>query len=67
MKQVVILLAVIVLGIVWIQYEKSQVTYSETSCPMCGSEEVLDLGSDQRGNHCRCYSCKQDFYVHDYE
>jgi transposase-like protein len=70
MKQVIALLAVIVLGGLWIRSEKAKVAYADTDCPVCGSSEVLDFGQTERGQHCHCYDCGQEFYLEtasDYE
>ena len=70
MKQVIALLAVIVLGGLWIRSEKANVAYADTDCPVCGSSEVLDFGQTERGQHCHCYDCGQEFYLEtasDYE
>jgi transposase-like protein len=70
MKQVIALLAVIVLGGLWISSEKAKVAYADTGCPVCGSSEVLDFGQTERGQHCHCYDCGQEFYLEtasDYE
>lgn len=64
MKQIVALLAAIVLGGVWIQHQKAQVDYVDDPCPVCGSNEVLDLGTDEDGRqHARCFDCKADYYI----
>ena len=63
MKQVIALLAVIVLGGLWIRSEKAKVAYADTDCPVCGSSEVLDFGQTERGQHCHCYDCGQEFYL----
>ena len=63
-------MAVIVLGGLWIRSEKAKVAYADTDCPVCGSSEVLDFGQTERGQHCHCYDCGQEFYLEtasDYE
>ncbi len=64
MKQIIILIAVIVLGGIWIKSEKAKVAYADIDCPVCGSTEVLDFGTTtERGQHCHCYDCGQEFYI----
>ena len=69
-KQVFILLAAIVLGVLWVRSENAKVAYADTDCPVCGGSEVLDFGQTERGQHCHCYDCGQEFYIepaYDYE
>ena len=63
MKQVIALIAVIVLGGIWIKSEKAKVAYADTDCPVCGSSEVLDFGETEHGQKCHCYDCRAEFYI----
>ena len=69
MKQIIALLAAIVLGGIWVSHEKAKVAYADTDCPTCGGSEVLDFGQTEQGQHCHCYDCGQEFYIlpNDYE
>lgn len=65
MKQVIVLVAVIVLGGIWINSERAKVAYAGTDCPACGSAEVLDFGHSEKGQKCHCFDCGKEFYILD--
>lgn len=55
---------VIILGCAYIHNLKSNIDYADIECPKCGSNEVLDYGEDEQGNHdCQCYDCKTMFVI----
>ena len=64
-KQLALLaaLALLILGTIWVRSIKAQVAYADTDCPVCGSNEVLDFGETDKGQHCHCYDCGQEFYL----
>lgn len=56
-------LVLIALLIGYTKHLKAQVRRTGFECPMCGSDEVLDLGeTDNNGRHAQCYDCKAEFY-----
>jgi transcription elongation factor Elf1 len=66
MKQKIFLaIAVVILFLLagWVRSLKAQVAYTDFSCPVCGSDEVLDFGETERGNHSQCFDCKTEFYT----
>lgn len=67
MKKQSILLAVMLAALIllagWTHSLKAQVAYADTDCPACGSNEVLDFGETDKGQHCHCYDCRQEFYL----
>lgn len=62
-KQLALLAALLILGTIWVRSIKAQVAYADTDCPVCGSNEVLDFGETDKGQHCHCYDCGQEFYL----
>ena len=62
-KQLALLAALLILGTIWVRSIKAQVAYADTDCPVCGSNEVLDFGETDMGQHCHCYDCGQEFYL----
>lgn len=62
-KKITLLVAIIVLGTIWIKHLRQQVDYVDMDCPVCGSSKVLDFGTNEHGNRCHCYDCKTEFYI----
>ena len=62
-KQLALLAALLILGTIWVRSIKAQVAYADTDCPVCGSNEVLDFGETDKGQHCHCYDCGQHVYL----
>lgn len=45
---------------------KEDITYADTVCTECFSNEVFNLGEDADGNvHCKCCDCKYEFYINE--
>lgn len=64
MSRLVLLAILIVFSIIWCNRLKSQVAYVDIDCPMCGSDEVLDFGTDMNGwQKCHCADCKTEFTI----
>lgn len=42
---------------------KAKVDYYDIDCPMCCSDEVLDLGQAYDGQHCKCAECRTEFII----
>ena len=46
---------------------RSQISYLDCNCPVCGSEEVGDFGEDplniSLGTKGHCFDCGTEFYV----
>lgn len=57
--------AIIIAGTAWIRSTKAQIAYADYSCPVCGSDEVLDYGETAHGRHAQCFDCKTEFYTSD--
>lgn len=64
-KNIIIYIALIVaiiVGLLYIGHLRSQVRYVDTSCPICGSSEVLDFGTGDDGNQrAHCFDCSTEF------
>ena len=64
MKKIILLIAVVILGVVIINKQKSEVKYVDFDCPYCESTEVLDFGTDEEGNqNCHCADCNKEFSI----
>lgn len=62
-KEITLLVAIIVLGTIWISHLKAQIDYADMECPVCRSSEVLDFGESEHGDRCYCYDCETEFYI----
>ena len=64
---IVTLVLAIVLGGIIINHQRSKVKYVDTTCPSCGSHEVLDFGLTDEGNQrAHCFGCRVEFTILNY-
>ena len=61
--QLIVLVAIIVIGSAWIQSIKSGIEYADFPCPMCDSNEVLKLYSDNNVTDYECADCHTKFAI----
>lgn len=65
-KQLVLLAAMIVLGVIYVNNQKSQIDYVDMPCPNCEGVEVLNFGYNDNGEQkCHCADCGLDFSIID--
>ncbi|MBQ7472623.1 MAG: hypothetical protein IJS97_09445 [Prevotella sp.] len=61
---IVAIAATIIIGGIYIGHLRSQVKYAGFPCPVCGSSEVLDFGTNDQGDQrAQCFDCKTDFTI----
>lgn len=57
-----VLVAAIIAGCMYLEELRAKVNYVDTPCPMCGSRQILDYGTDIDGNQlAHCYDCRKEF------
>jgi transposase-like protein len=63
-KQLILLAVMIILGMVYVNSLKSEISYVDMPCPNCGSTEVLDFGHNDEGDQkCHCSDCGLEFSI----
>ena len=61
---IVVIVATIIIGFLYVSHIRSQVKYVDMPCPSCGSSEVLDFGlTDEGDQRAHCFDCKQEFTI----
>lgn len=63
MKEVFAILVVIMIGTICLAYQRSQISFVNTYCPLCGGVEILDCGEDNGNQLCHCFDCDKDFTI----
>mgnify|MGYP002853350520 CR=1 FL=1 len=61
---IVALAIVAIASCAYVSNLRSQITYIDTPCPVCGSDEVLDFGINHDGVQVAyCYDCSLYFTI----
>jgi len=63
--QVIVLAAVIIIGSIWIHNIRSGIEYADFECPMCESNEVLKLHSENGTTNYECADCHTKYATYD--